>query len=217
MFTNLNRLFHRLRTSSKSESSRTNKAVRTKSRPSTTVGNQDAVRPEDKQILLNRPAGVRMSPTATRRDDEADMEEHLEPADITVYKEGSNLIVEDAEGEVLTVINSETGDGTPWMDEEGRRTNAFGFLIGDEIIMKNAEGKVIRRYSINRDRPTGHESSRHRSLSWRRWQQLSRNRRSYVDDDDDDEEEEEEETPVERNRRLAALKGSDRSEENLII
>ncbi|KAK9385271.1 hypothetical protein V1515DRAFT_588404 [Lipomyces mesembrius] len=215
MFTTLNRLFHRPRTSSKSESCRSNK-VRRKPGFSTIVGNQDAVRPEGKQIPLNRHAGVRMSPNATRRNSEAEMEEHLEPADITVYKEGSNLIVEDAEGEVLTVINCKTREGTPWMDEEGRRTNAFGFLIGDEIVMKNGEGTVIRRYSINRDRPTSHESSRDRSLPWRRSLPQSQSRRSHVDDDDE-EEEEEEETPAERNRRLAALKGSDRSEENLII
>ncbi|KAK9316471.1 hypothetical protein V1524DRAFT_446331 [Lipomyces starkeyi] len=202
------RLFHRLRTSSKSESRRSIEAVRRKSRRSTTVGDHDAVRPEDMQILMNRPAGVRMSPTATRRDGEAKLEEHLEPADITVYKEGCNLIVEDAEGEVLTVINSETGEGTPWMGDEGRRTNAFGCLIDDEIIMKNGEGKVIRRYSIKPDLPAGHERSRDRSLSWKRSPPQSRSRRSHVDD--------EKETRAERNRRLAALEGSDRPDENLI-
>ncbi|KAK9377590.1 uncharacterized protein V1513DRAFT_372628 [Lipomyces chichibuensis] len=201
------RLFHCLWTSSKSESHRQN-AVRSSSRRSTSVGDQDTVKPDDMHTLLNHSAGVRMSPTATRRDGEAKIEEHLEPADITVYKEGCNLIIEDAEGEVLTVLNSETGESAPWMDDEGRRTNAFGCLIDDEIIMKNGEGKVIRSYTINRGQPSGHESNRNRSLSWKRSLPQSHSRPSHVAD--------EEETPAERNRRLAALKGSGRSEESLI-
>ncbi|KAK9236462.1 hypothetical protein V1525DRAFT_346060 [Lipomyces kononenkoae] len=195
MFTTLNKLFHRHRRSSSGKSRRSVDTVGAKSRISTAFSRKDGVRRDHRHA-----AGA---PNTTTRDCGAQLEEHAKPADIAAYQEGSKLIIEDAEGEVLTVINSQTGKGAPWMDEEGRRTNATGYLIDDEIIVKNQEGRVIRRYSINGDQAAGGPASRRARTILRR-QSLSQSGQSHTYD--------EEETPAERNRRLAALRGSDTSE-----
>ncbi|KAK9369869.1 hypothetical protein V1509DRAFT_638552 [Lipomyces kononenkoae] len=197
MFRNLNKLFNRNRKASSARSRRSLDAIGSKSGISAALGRKDKVRQDHRHSEA--------APNPTTRDGRATLEVHNKPADIAAYQEGSKLIVEDAEGEVLTVINSQTGKGAPWMDEEGRRTNAKGYLVGDEIIVRNDEGRVIRRYSISRDQPASGRPSRHDRATLRR-QSLSRSQegRSHAY--------EEEETPAERDRRLAALRGSDSSE-----
>ncbi|KAK9239757.1 Sodium/hydrogen exchanger family-domain-containing protein [Lipomyces kononenkoae] len=60
--------------------------------------------------------GVRIPPPAAKRAGEATFEGEISPTGPTVYQEGHHLVVEDAHGEVLTTIDSEDGEPTPWVE-----------------------------------------------------------------------------------------------------
>ncbi|KAK9464950.1 Sodium/hydrogen exchanger family-domain-containing protein [Lipomyces arxii] len=51
---------------------------------------------------------------AVTREDEATLEEGINEDSPAVYQEGPHYIVEDADGEVLTTINSDTNERAPW-------------------------------------------------------------------------------------------------------
>ncbi|KAK9316694.1 Sodium/hydrogen exchanger family-domain-containing protein [Lipomyces starkeyi] len=296
--TNFNRLFHRQPTSADGEPRRPAKAAGRMSRPRKRKGKKDAVDEQEQMPADYDEAGVRIPPNVARRAGEATLEEQINPTGHTVYQEGHHLIVEDAQGEVLTTINSETGERTAWIEplkpldedsdagsvrsqrrrrasSEARRvhaedehsgTKAIAYQLDDEIIVENEEGEVIRRYRINRHRPAGGESGLDRALSWvglRRGpsavgthgahgaqggdlemqrvessgegtsgsssgsglekNELPKNFLQRMATEDEvvvprsrkgrSHAEEEEETPAERKRRLAALQGSERAEE----
>ncbi|KAJ8101058.1 Sodium/hydrogen exchanger family-domain-containing protein [Lipomyces tetrasporus] len=190
---NLNRLFHRHPTDADGEPRRPAKAAGRMSRPRKRKSKKGDVKLEDKPMPLDYDAGVQIPENVARRAGEATLEEQTNPTDHTVYQEGPHLIVEDANGEVLTTINSDTGKRTPWVEpleslqdreasprrrrasSEARRehdeddqsgTKAIAYQLDDEIIVENEEGEVIRRYRINRHRPAGGESGLDRALSW---------------------------------------------------
>ncbi|KAK9328928.1 Sodium/hydrogen exchanger family-domain-containing protein [Lipomyces starkeyi] len=114
--TNFNRLFHRQPTSVDGEPRRPAKAAGRMSRPRKRKGKKDAVDEQEQMPADYDEAGVRIPPNVARRAGEATLEEQINPTGHTVYQEGHHLIVEDAQGEVLTTINSETGKRTPWIE-----------------------------------------------------------------------------------------------------
>lgn len=83
-----------------------------------------------------------------------------EENDIQAYKEGSNIVLEDSDGEVLDCIDSMPDDQplkvTVDADKaniqkkdrprEGRKVVAY--RLDDDIIVENLDGEVIRRYRI---------------------------------------------------------------------
>ncbi|KAK9478800.1 Sodium/hydrogen exchanger family-domain-containing protein [Lipomyces japonicus] len=152
-------------------------------------------RPEDATIQLgdaaDYEAGTTLPDELVNNFNEEALQSQINPAEHNFYQEGSNLIIEDSEGEVLTTINSLTGESQPWKESNGnaepqiygdqsRRqrietstehdgTRAIAYQLDDEIIVENEEGEVIRRYRINRHRRPSNSDQNNiydRALSW---------------------------------------------------
>ncbi|KAK9471484.1 Sodium/hydrogen exchanger family-domain-containing protein [Dipodascopsis tothii] len=154
-------------------------------------------RTDDDEMPIDLGAGARVSDDVIRHIGEANLEEQINLSDREVYQEGPNLIIEDRQGEVLETINSQTGehkiiqrpvevsddedeveDGRPRRPRSRLQpvrepTKAIAYQLGDDIIVENDEGEVIRRYKVNHHPSaanashSGNESGIYdRALSW---------------------------------------------------
>ncbi|KAK9364934.1 Sodium/hydrogen exchanger family-domain-containing protein [Lipomyces kononenkoae] len=116
--TNFSKLFHRHpSTGEGGEPRRLAKAAGRMVRPRKRKGYKGG--PADEAVRVSAEydeVGVRIPPTAAKRTDEAGLDDQISPGGPAVYQEGHHLIVEDAQGEVLTTIDSEDGTPTPWVE-----------------------------------------------------------------------------------------------------
>lgn len=120
--------------------------------------------PQNIPIDLNADRRAERERDTTVAIGESSTPEGTEPA-IEAYQEGHTVVVEDSEGEVLDCVdtdpekmmeqkplkvNKKVEDKIPKsqddLQREGRKVVAY--RLGDDIIVENLEGEVIRRYKI---------------------------------------------------------------------
>lgn len=133
--------------------------------------------PENMPIDLS--AGQRVSAEAQDAN-EADLEEEINTGP-QAYQEGSKIIIEDPEGEVIKTVDSrnlptgppqgdggESSSGTSQekpseQDRPLRREDVgrkiIAYQLDDNIIVENEEGEIVRRYRINRPRAGSHSAA----------------------------------------------------------
>jgi NhaP-type Na+/H+ or K+/H+ antiporter len=142
----------------------------------------------------------RQAPDDVAQNFDPTVDEGVNPEGGAAYQEGENVIVEDAEGEVIATLrtsgtdnheesstssatparrsheNAPSGEKTPALEGRVRRErlrprsnshkpyHAYWAANGDEIIIENKEGEIVRRYRINRHNNTQENRSRQGSI-----------------------------------------------------